>query len=55
MQAALERFDMLDVVDTDFMLGAWRGRTFASEHPLDHFLSNGIYEGRTAMGDGLWH
>jgi len=24
-------------------------------NPLDHFINNGIYEGRAAVNDGLWH
>jgi hypothetical protein len=24
-------------------------------NPLDHFLNYGIYEGRAAVNDGIWH
>jgi len=24
-------------------------------NPLDHYYNSGIYEGRSAFGDGLWH
>jgi serralysin len=27
----------------------------AGVDPLEHFLSFGIYEGRQAVNDGLWH
>jgi len=27
----------------------------AHVNPLDHFLQNGIYEGRVAINDGIWH
>jgi hypothetical protein len=27
----------------------------AHYNPLDHFLQHGIYEGRAAVNDGLWH
>lgn len=35
---ALELYDGLDIVDTDFMLGRWQGAGFASGHPLDGVL-----------------
>src|SRR5215213_6419640 len=43
---ALEIFDALDVVDTDSMLGAWRGRSFASAHPLDGALERYGWHGK---------
>jgi serralysin len=27
----------------------------AGVNPLDHYLQSGIYEGRTAANDGVWH
>jgi serralysin len=27
----------------------------AGVNPLEHFLSFGIYEGRQAVSDGVWH
>ena len=27
----------------------------AGVNPLDHFYNNGIYEGRSTFGDGVWH
>ena len=38
LAAALQRFDALDPVGLDFMLGAWRGEGYASGHPLDGAL-----------------
>jgi hypothetical protein len=37
-EAALELFDRLDPVDEAFMLGAWRGSSFATGHPIDGLL-----------------
>lgn len=36
--AALQRFDALEPVGLDFMLGAWRGEGFATGHPMDGAL-----------------
>ena len=27
----------------------------ADVNPLEHFLAFGIYQGRSAVGDGVWH
>ncbi|MDF1630118.1 MAG: DUF4334 domain-containing protein [Alcanivoracaceae bacterium] len=35
---ALALYDSLDAIDTDFMLGQWRGAGFATGHPLDGVL-----------------
>jgi hypothetical protein len=35
---ALTLFDGLDCVDTDFMLGDWKGAGFPTDHPLDGVL-----------------
>jgi hypothetical protein len=35
---ALEIFDSLDTVDVSELIGAWRGESFPTGHPLDHAL-----------------
>lgn len=37
-QEALELFDSLEPVDTEFMLGRWRGDGYPTDHPLDGLL-----------------
>lgn len=37
-EEALARFDRLDPVDTDFMLGRWVGAGFNTHHPMDGLL-----------------
>lgn len=36
-------------------LAAYGDVAAAGVNPFDHFLQNGIYEGRSPQGDGLWH
>lgn len=35
---ALEIFDSLDTVKTNFMIGSWKGASFPTDHPLDGLL-----------------
>jgi hypothetical protein len=35
---ALTVFDDLDTIDTDFMIGSWKGAGFPTDHPLDGLL-----------------
>ncbi|MBN1547706.1 MAG: DUF4334 domain-containing protein [Syntrophaceae bacterium] len=43
---ALAIFDSLDPVDTDFMLGAWKGVGFPTGHPLDGLLEAYHWHGK---------
>lgn len=43
---ALEIFDGLNTVDIDFMLGAWKGRDFPTDHPLDGLLEAYHWHGK---------
>jgi Domain of unknown function (DUF4334)/GXWXG protein len=43
---ALAIFDNLDPVDTDFMLGAWKGEGFPTRHPLDGVLEAYHWHGK---------
>ena len=42
----LEIFDNLDPIGTDFMLGAWKGGGFPTEHPLDGVLEAYHWHGK---------
>jgi len=42
------------VFDTLGYLAANPDVDAANVNPLDHFLKFGIYEGRTAVNDGMW-
>lgn len=44
--AALALFDSLAPVDTAFMLGAWRGAGFPTQHPLDGVLEAYHWHGK---------
>jgi hypothetical protein len=37
-QQALELFDSLEPVDTEFMIGRWQGDGYPTDHPLDGLL-----------------
>ena len=41
--------------DTLHYIAAYPDIAAAHVNPLDHYLNNGIYEGRSAFGDGIWH
>jgi hypothetical protein len=43
---ALALFDSLDTVGTDFMIGAWRGEGFPTNHPLDGVLETFHWHGK---------
>ncbi len=43
---ALAIFDRLDCVDTDFMLGSWKGEGFPTGHPLDGVLEAYRWHGK---------
>lgn len=43
---ALEIFDSLDTVNIDFMLGAWTGADFPTDHPLDGMLEAYHWHGK---------
>jgi GXWXG protein/uncharacterized protein DUF4334 len=43
---ALAIFDRLEAVDTGFMLGAWKGEGFATDHPLDGALEAYHWHGK---------
>jgi hypothetical protein len=43
---ALELFDQLDPVTVEFMLGAWRGSSFPTGHPLDGMLETYHWHGK---------
>lgn len=43
---ALDLFDDLDAVETDFMLGAWKGSGFPTGHPLDGVLESHHWHGK---------
>ncbi|MFZ5722462.1 MAG: DUF4334 domain-containing protein [Pseudomonadota bacterium] len=45
-EEALAIFDALDPVDTDFMLGAWKGEGFPTNHPLDGVLEAYRWHGK---------
>jgi hypothetical protein len=44
--AALELFDRLDPVEESFMLGSWRGSSFATGHPIDGLLELHHWHGK---------
>jgi len=39
---------------TDDYLAAYADVAAANVNPLEHYLTFGIYEGRSAFGDGVW-
>ncbi|WP_421711622.1 GXWXG domain-containing protein [Alcanivorax sp.] len=43
---ALAIYDALEPIDTDFMLGAWKGEGFATGHPLDGVLERCHWHGK---------
>jgi len=43
---ALSLFDSLEAIDTDFMLGAWRGAGFPTDHPADGLLESYNWYGK---------
>ncbi|KGD63822.1 hypothetical protein Y5S_03029 [Alcanivorax nanhaiticus] len=43
---ALAIFDALEPVDTDFMLGAWKGEGFETGHPMDGMLERCHWHGK---------
>lgn len=43
---ALEAFDSLPAVDVDFMLGAWKGEGFPTQHPFDGLLESYHWHGK---------
>ncbi|MCG8393122.1 MAG: DUF4334 domain-containing protein [Pseudomonadales bacterium] len=43
---ALAIFDALEPIDTDFMLGAWKGEGFETGHPLDGVLERCHWHGK---------
>lgn len=45
-EEALAIFDALEPVDTDFMLGAWKGEGFPTGHPLDGVLEAFHWHGK---------
>jgi hypothetical protein len=53
--AALALFDRLAVVDTNQLLGAWRGSSLASGHPFDGLLENCHWHGKRFESDEQVH
>jgi len=45
-EEALTIFDNLDSIDTDFMLGAWKGAGFPTDHSLDGVLEAYHWHGK---------
>ena len=45
-EEALDLFDSLPAVDPAFMLGSWKGRDFATGHPLDGLLEAYRWHGK---------
>jgi hypothetical protein len=45
-EQALEAFDALEPVDTDFMIGSWKGEGFHTDHPLDGLLEAYHWHGK---------
>ncbi|MED5239768.1 MAG: DUF4334 domain-containing protein [Pseudomonadota bacterium] len=43
---ALAIFDALEPADTDFMLGAWKGEGFETDHPMDGMLERCHWHGK---------
>lgn len=43
---ALALFDRLDSVEPDFMIGAWRGEAFPTDHPMDGLLQAYHWHGK---------
>lgn len=43
---ALAIFDALEAVETDFMLGAWKGEGFDTGHPMDGMLERCHWHGK---------
>lgn len=43
---AWEIFDSLDSVDVNFMIGSWKGASFATDHPLDGVLEAYYWHGK---------
>ena len=41
--------------DTLHYIAAYPDVAAAHVNPLDHYLNNGIYEGRSPFADGIWH
>lgn len=46
MSDALALYDLLDIVEADFMLGAWKGAGFPTGHPLDGMLEAYHWHGK---------
>ncbi len=49
-EEALAIFDSLDPVNTDFMLGAWQGSGFLTDHPMDGVLETFHWHGKRFEG-----
>jgi len=45
-EEALQIFDSLEIVDTDFMLGKWKGQEFPTGHVMDGDLSKSGWYGK---------
>jgi len=45
-QGALTLFDSLDTIDTDFMIGAWRGEGYNTGHSFDGLLESYHWHGK---------
>ena len=52
---ALTLFDSLEPVDTDFMLGRWRGGEVSTDHPMDGLLSLANWYGKEFVSADCVH
>lgn len=54
-QQALELFDSLETVDTEFMIGRWQGDGYPTDHPLDGLLEVSHWYGKLFESDDDVH
>lgn len=52
---AMALFDSLDPVDTDFMLGQWRGKGFPTGHRMDGLMEHLLWYGKTFASSEAVH